>query len=161
MALRSVRVCRDAVSKYRSSSCRAASAPSWDWQRSTGWLANRKMPSSHQCDAFEGGEIPMSASKDTAHLLWTINEAFLTLLPPPERGGAPWLLAGGSFCSSEWSWSPHTLLSVRCTLAWWSPRRSGSFLSACHLRWPRTRRGLRCPFKTHQNNCNYWNISLL
>lgn len=56
MALRSVRVCRDAVSKYRSSSCRAASAPSWDWQRSTGWLANRKMPSSHQCDAFEGGK---------------------------------------------------------------------------------------------------------
>lgn len=51
--LRSARVCSGAVSKYRSSSCRAASAPSWDWQRSTGWLASRKMPSSHQCNACQ------------------------------------------------------------------------------------------------------------
>lgn len=50
MALHSVRMCRGAVSRYLSSSCRAASAPSWDWQRSTGWLASRKMPSSHHCN---------------------------------------------------------------------------------------------------------------
>lgn len=63
IVLQSARLCRGAVSRYRSSSCRAASAPSWDWHRSTGWLASRKMPSSHQCKACKVKHIGNNAKK--------------------------------------------------------------------------------------------------
>lgn len=74
----------------------------------------------------------------------------LTLVPSPERGGAPSPWAGGSSCSSEWSWSPHTPLSARCTSAWWSPRHSGSSLSACRLHRPGTEHGPVRPIKTEK-----------
>ena len=147
MALRSARVCSGSVSRYRSSSCRAASAPSWDWQRSTGWLASRKMPSSHHWDAWW---------EQWCWKWWILTLAWCwgktpcsTALPSPMSGASPSPWAAGSSCTSGWRWSHRTPPSARCTWAWWSPRRSASSLSACHLHRPGTGRGQGRPDETH------------
>lgn len=142
MVLRSVSWFWPALSRWRSSSCRANSAPSCDWHLSTGWDASRYIPSSTHLEAWGGRiskkkkKIP-NRDKDEAITLGVC--VCVVFSPSPNSGAAPWLWGGGPSWPSGCCSHSHWWLWARCIWAEWSPQRSGSSGSAHHPHGPTTR----------------------